>query len=481
MKEGHYIAKTFHGLEEVLVKELEELGASRIVPLKRAVKFSGDKELLYKANYWLRTALNVLVPIHEFKASNDQELYEGAKKFPWTDLFGLRNTFSVHATVYSTKFNHSQYVALKIKDAIADSFTEKMGKRPNVDPKNSHIKINVHLSETHCSLSLDSSGQALFKRGYRTDQWKAPLNEAVAAGILLIAGYDGSTALLDPMCGSGTFSFEAALIAAGMPSGQARKHYGFMKWQDYEPKLWEKIKEEAFDKRKLILNQIVGFDIAGGAVNAANTNLNYFPSKRNLRFFRDDFLHYVPRQHEGIVVINPPYDRRIGHMDIEQFYQNMGDRLKQSYEGWDAWIMSENQEAMKSVGLKPSKKLTLYNGPLKCQLHKYELYSGSRKVTSETPKFEDGQDPPRATKRPRITVGKEKTEVPEAKETKIPDPIEAQESIETKKPVETPEPVKAPESIEKKEPTVDQNDTKGTKRTENEDGGAPLRYTRRDS
>lgn len=379
MKTRQYIVKTFHGLEELVYKELKGIGAKDIRILKRAVSFRGTQEVLYKANYWLRTGIAILQPIHEFKATNEDELYEGAKKFKWTDMMGMSETFSVHATVYSPHFNHSQFVGLKVKDAIADQFREQIGGRPNVDPKNADYRISVHIATNKVTISLDSSGDPLFKRGYRVDQWKAPINEVLAAGILELAGYNGTRPLLDPMCGSGTFLFEGAMIASNIPSGAKRKQFGFMNWLDFDKNLWQQIQDEAIEHRKLMTTKAVGIDIAGGAINAANKNLENFSAKRNVQFYRNDFLHFAPKEDNGLLIINPPYDKRIGHMKIDEFYGEIGRRLKHAYAGWDAWIISTNADAMKNIGLKPSKKITLFNGPLECQLCHYELFSGKHK------------------------------------------------------------------------------------------------------
>lgn len=390
MAHKRYIAKTFHGFEGFLEAELQQIGAENIKTLKRAAAFEGDHEVLYRANFCCRTAISVLAPIHEYRARNEDELYRGAKDFPWTDIISLRNTFSIKATLHGEHFNHSQYVALKVKDAVADHFMAKYNKRPNVDPKNAEIRINLHISDDRVTISLDTSGDSLFKRGYRKDQWKAPMNECLAAGILKEIGYDGAKPLLDPMCGSGTIAFEAAMVAGNVPAGQMRRNYGFMHFKDFDEQTWNKVRDEAINNRKLPNSKITGLDIEFGAIKTADANLDRFPSKRNLKFFVKDFFEYDPGPEPGILIMNPPYDKRIESLGITDLYERIGSQLKHKYEGWEAWIFSGNMEALKHVGLKPSKKVTMYNGPLECRLVKYELYSGSKKASKQKPKLDHG-------------------------------------------------------------------------------------------
>ncbi|AZQ64571.1 class I SAM-dependent RNA methyltransferase [Flammeovirga pectinis] len=369
-------AKTFFGLEEVLKKELIQIGATNVKAGNRAVTFEGDTEVLYKANLHLRTALKILLPIKQFRARNEQELYDRVKEINWAKYIDLEGTFAIDSTVWSETFTHSKFVALKVKDAIADHFTEIFKRRPNVDVSEPDIQVHIHISQRECILSLDSSGESLHRRGYRSEQRQAPLNEVLAAGIIMLTGWKGERPFLDPMCGSGTLLIEAAMIASNTAPGVKRK-FAFMNWKQYDRKLWNQVLREA--KRAVVEIEvpIVGSDIEREAIDISFANAERSGLDEDLRISKNSFFDRKPIGENGIIVCNPPYGERIGK-DIEELYKQMGDKLKQDFSGYDAWIFSGNMQALKFVGLRPSKRIELYNGAIECRLAKYEMYRGKK-------------------------------------------------------------------------------------------------------
>jgi putative N6-adenine-specific DNA methylase len=372
---NEYVAKTFYGLENVLASELKELGASDIKIANRAVSFRGDKELMYKANFHLRTALSVLKPVVSFVAKNEDALYKKVKETDWTGVFDLKQTFAIETTIYSDIFKHSQYAGLKTKDAIVDQFRSKLNKRPFVDKDNPNILLNLHIAEDRCTISLNSSGEPLFKRGYRTGTHEAPLNEALAAGLVLLSEWDTNQPFIDFMCGSGTILIEAALIAKKIPPGIYRKNYSFENWIDFDNELYSKIID--YDDEEKFINElsIIGNDGSSKAVGVAKTNIK----KNIIEVNNFDFQKYSPNLNSGTIIINPPYGERIKIENLNDFYKKIGDTLKQNYRGFNAWILSSNLESMKFIGLHPSKKITILNAALKCTFNKYEIYEGTRK------------------------------------------------------------------------------------------------------
>ncbi|MET3047269.1 THUMP domain-containing class I SAM-dependent RNA methyltransferase [Flavobacterium covae] len=373
------VAKTLFGLEEVLAKELQVLGAQKIEIGTRMVSFLGDKGFMYKANLALRTALKILKPIHQFRVYNESSLYKGIQQIDWAQYFGANQTFVIDTTVNSEYFNHSQFVALKCKDAIVDQFKEKLGHRPSIDKERPDIRINVHIDRENCSVSLDSSGDSLHHRGYKTATNIAPINEVLAAGILLLSGWDGSCHFMDPMCGSGTILAEAAMIACNIPANINRKEFAFEKWNDWDNDLFDKIMDSLLNKTKEFHYKIIGYDKAPSAVMKARTNItqanldeyiiireqNFFETKKTL----EGPLH---------MVFNPPYGERLD-IHLERFYREIGDTLKQGYPNTHAWFITGNIDALKFVGLKPSRKIKLFNGKLETRLAKFEMYEGSKK------------------------------------------------------------------------------------------------------
>ncbi|MDX2003386.1 MAG: THUMP domain-containing protein [Chitinophagales bacterium] len=379
----NYTATTLFGLENTLATELKQLGAKEIKELNRAVSFVGDKHLMYKANLWLRTALKVLQPIHQFTATNEEQLYNGVKQVDWSAYLSADETLALESAVNSTFFNHSKYVALKAKDAIVDQFRNRYGRRPNVDLENPTVRIHLHIFKDQCTLSLDSSGESLHKRGYRTSNALAPLSEVLAAGLVLLSGWDGQSTFIDPMCGSGTIVIEAGLIAKNMAPGMQRSHFGFMNWNDYDEDAWQELLQAAISNQKETELQLIGSDIAAGPIALARENVVKAGLDEDIKILKRPFEELVPPVGGGTVVINPPYGERLELADVMQFYKSIGDTLKKNFDGYDVWILSSNKEAMKNIGLRTSKKLTLYNGPLECKFHHFSMYRGSKKGQNE--------------------------------------------------------------------------------------------------
>lgn len=374
------IAKTIFGLENVLAEELKKLNAQKIEIGNRAVFFEGDKELMYKANLYLRTTLRVLKPIEKFYVRSDNALYKNIKKIKWDNYFSVDETFSIDSVVHSKYFNHSKYVSLKAKDAIVDQYREQTGKRPNVELDDPTIKINIHIYDDECTVSLDSSGDSLHRRGYRKSANLAPLSEVLAAGLIYLSGWDQKSNFTDAMCGSGTILIEAGLIAANKAPGLIRKKFGFMNWKDYDVELWNKLLKEAGQKITPINFKITGSDINKETINIAKENITLAGLDKNIIISVKPFSESKPPEGEGTLIINPPYGERMKEDDIIEFYKMIGDTLKQNYTGYDAWIISSNKEALKYLGLRTSKKLSLQNGPLEVKFHKYEMYQGSKKA-----------------------------------------------------------------------------------------------------
>ncbi len=379
MSGDSYVVTTLFGLEEVLTSELKKHGITEHQQFQRAIKFKASKAQLYKLNLSLRTAIRILMHIKSFKALNDDQLYDGIYKIDWKEYFVPGRTIAVRSAVNSKNFNHSHYVALKVKDAIVDRFRDDLGRRPTVDTENAEVSINVHVNGERVDVSLDSSGEPLFKRGYRTKQYIAPLNEALAAGMILMSGWDGGCDFIDPMCGSGTLPIEAALIARGIPPGILRKSFAFMNWLDYDEELYNRILETLLVSRPFH-HKIMGYDISAMAIELAEDNVRKALLEDCISFQRKDFNELKPMaDRTGIIMMNPPYGERLREGQLENFYKNIGDRLKNNFQGYEAWILSANMEAMKFIGLRPSEKRELLNGKLKCKFNKYELFSGKRK------------------------------------------------------------------------------------------------------
>lgn len=376
-------ATTFHGLEDILANELLKLGAKEIVPFKRGVSFIGDKGFMYKANLCLRTALKVLVPIYSFNAFDEFELYTKIKEFEWEKLLSVDDTLAINATVNSDVFNHSLYVSQKTKDAICDRFVDKFDVRPNVDLENPTLRIYIHIFKNQVSVSLDSSGDSLFKRGYRVDIDTAPMKEVLAAGMVLLSNWQPHLPLIDGMCGSGTLGIEAALYANNIPPGVFRKEFGFMKWKDYDQNLWDIIYDSCINRIKDGQPTIISNDIEIVPLEMAKRNGVTAKVDDVIQYENKSFFDLLPTKPHGTILLNPPYDERIKMEDTNAFYKQIGDKLKKDFGGWTAWIITSNVEAMKHIGLHPSKKITLFNASLECKLLKFEMYSGSKKASKQ--------------------------------------------------------------------------------------------------
>ncbi len=374
------IAKTFHGLEDVLAEEIQGIGAQDVNKVNRAVEFEGDKEILYKANLHLRTAIRILVPIHKFEAKDDIQLYEGVKKFDWSKIMDVNQTLAIDPVVYSEIFKHSKFVALKAKDAIVDQFRDKCGERPSVDVENPDMRLVIHVAKDNVTISMDSSGDSLHKRGYRGGSHKAPLNEVLAAGMVMLSGWDKKMPLIDPMCGSGTIVMEAVMYARNYPPGLHKEKFGFMGWKDYDEKLWQEIVEKAKDQIENPRLKIFGSDISVKAIDIARESALKFRLNRDIRFSVSSFEKLEPDYPKGMIIVNPPYGERLMKGEnMVDFYRMIGNQLKRTFIGYDAWVITSNKEALKNVGLKPLEKLTLYNGALECGFHKFNIYDGTMK------------------------------------------------------------------------------------------------------
>ena len=376
------LAKTFKGLEQVLANELIELGANNVQIERRAVSFTGDKRMLYTANFCLRTASRILVPITTFKAKKTDDIYEQVKLLDWAQYMTAKTTFQIDATVYSDLFRHSQFITYRVKDAIVDWWMEHGGVRPSVQLTNPDLYLNVHIAGDLVTLSLDSSGESLHKRGYRVANTQAPINEALAAGMLLLAGWKGQSDFYDPMCGSGTLLIEAALIARNIAPGIYRKGFAFEKWANFDADLFEDIYSDDSREREFT-HKIYGSDAGFYAVQAATKNVQSANLQRDIEVkqIRVQELRLADQTTEGaLVMMNPPYGERLSQdKDVLRLYQDMGTALKHQFSGATAWIISSNEDALKCVGLRPAKRVRLVNGDLDCLFNKYELFKGDRK------------------------------------------------------------------------------------------------------
>lgn len=376
MEEEKYtvLAKTLAGLEEVLAKELKELGVENPVIGNRAVTFESDNKLLYRINLWSRLALRFFRHISSFEIEKAQDLYDGVAVTEWWKIIGVDQTFRIDNTITSQFFNSPLYAAQLAKDAVVDQFRRRFNRRPSVSKEEPDFTILLAIKGTSCSLYLDSTGEALFKRGYRIQTVTAPLNEVLAAGILKICGWNPDLPLIDPMCGSGTIPVEAALMGMNIPPGYNRPWFAFMNWPDYNKFVWKKIKEEIFSQQKDVNLQIYGYDISRRNLDIAEENIRQLRMHKDISLAKADFLQLHPPVENGMLIMNPPYGERLKNTDIQAFYKSIGDTLKRNFTGFKAWIISSDIDAMKSVGLKTFSKQTLYNGKLECRLHGYDLF-----------------------------------------------------------------------------------------------------------
>lgn len=379
-----YIAKTFHGLEPVLAEELRTLGVRNVLPLNRAVQFDANPYQLYRANISLRTALRILRVMSTGQVRTPDDLYRMTRRIKWHNFFDVNNTFAVRSVVRDAyNFSHSNFAALKVKDAIADHFREETGSRPFVDKDTPDVQIHVRLFRDQCTLMLDSSGEGLNRRGYRQVGHRAPLNEVLGAGMILLSGWDKESVFLDPMCGSGTLPIEAALIATNTSPNVHRERFGFEIWRDFNPSLLQKAKKDALEAQVDSDVRIYGSDISSSYIKQARNSIILARMEDYVRLSKSDFWERVVPKGEGVLICNPPYGDRLQVAKIENFYQRIGDHLKQHYAGYNAWVLSANLKALKLLGLRPSKKIQLFNGALECKFQKYELYKGSKEVAKK--------------------------------------------------------------------------------------------------
>ena len=385
------IAKTFQGLEEILAEELTTLGANDVQIGRRMVSFTGDKEMMYKANFCLRTAIRILKPIKHFTAKDADAVYEQIKAIRWEEILDVDKTFAVDAVVFSDEFRHSKFVSYKVKDAIVDYFRELNGKRPSVRISRPDVLLNIHIAQTTCTLSLDSSGESLHRRGYRQEAVEAPLNEVLAAGMILMTGWKGECDLIDPMCGSGTIPIEAALIARNIAPGVFRKEFAFEKWGDFDQNLFDRIYNDDSQEREFT-HKIYGYDNNPKANEIATHNVKAAGVSKDIILKLQPFQQFEQPAEKSIIITNPPYGERISSSDLFGLYESIGNRLKHVFKGYDAWIISYHKECFDKIGLKPSVKIDLMNGALECEYRKYEIFDGRYKEFKEEGKNLDKRE-----------------------------------------------------------------------------------------
>ncbi|NMC42274.1 MAG: methyltransferase [Bacteroidales bacterium] len=376
-----FISKTFSGLEEILADELRKIGAGNVTAARRAVYFSGDKSTLYRINYLSRLSVSVLRKIAGFSIKDDGDLYRKSLDIEWEAYMSPSDTFSVVPVVDSGIFRHSGFAGLRLKDAIADYFRKKRGIRPSVDRESPDITVNLHISGNRVTVSLDSSGEPLFKRGYRKGTGDAPLNEVLAAALIILSGWKPDDILIDPMCGSGTILTEAVMNASSIPSGYFRKSYGFMRWKDYDEALFSEIRERSNKEIKVPGKiNVKGYDISEEAVNTARRNIKAAGLEEIISVGQKDFMELHPEGSSGYLIFNPPYGERMNKEDLTGFYERIGQHLKYHYGNYTACILSPSEGPVRRIGLKPSARYRLYNGPIECYLLVFELYEGSKKL-----------------------------------------------------------------------------------------------------
>jgi len=384
MKSGSFemIAKTLYGLEDVLARELIELGANNVQLGRRMILFEGNKELLYKANFHCRTALRILKPIAHFTAQNPDDVYVHIKNLNWEKYLPEKKTFAIDAVVYSEIFTHSKYVAYRVKDAIVDYFTEQDKPRPSVRINNPDLQLHLHISHNECTLALDSSGESLHKRGYRVENGEAPLSEALAAGMILKTGWKGESPFVDPMCGSGTLLIEAALIALNIAPGVFRSQFAFEKWDDFDAELFEHVSSDD-SLEKPFRFKCYGSDSSREAIIAATKNVKSAGLSQYIELKVQPFQEITENPGKGILIVNPPYGERMNPRNLMDLYAMIGERLKHVFAGYDAWIISSSPEGLDNIGLKPEAKMKLINGSLDCEYRQYRLFSGKHKEFKE--------------------------------------------------------------------------------------------------
>lgn len=452
--------KTLFGLEGALKEEIIELGYTELEVLNRAVQLKGNWEDVYRLNYRCRIAISVLVEISSFRIHDEDDLYKKAKKIDWTSYFDISKTFAVKGAVFSTLFKHSQFPMLLVKDAIVDVFRDQYGERPNVNTKAPQVMFDVYIKDRNVTVSLNTSGLPLFQRGWRQETGEAPMNEVLAAGILRLSGWDRKSTLIDPMCGAGTIAIEAALWAADIPSMIERTHYAFKNFKSYDESAWEKVQNEG-NKRPVDLGfDILAYDIDGEMLLKAKRNSKVAPIGNMITFERKDALKLNAPDAKGTLICNPPYEERMGE-NTEELYEGLGNLFKHSFVGYSCWIISSNMEALKQVGLRPSKRIKVFNGNLECSLRKYEIFEGTIKE-----QYSDADE-----------VEKDSTEVEnsieiEKKTRKTEQPQKTSPSLKVKNEEKT---VEKREKIDKKE-GESKKTKKNTEKSENFEDAVSSKY-----
>ncbi len=385
-------ATTLFGLEEVLQRELQVLGGKKVEVFKRGVSCVGDLGFLYKANLSVRTALKIIVPIAKFTAFNDQELYDGMKQLPWEKFMEKDDSLMVEAVANSEQFTHTLFIAQKTKDAICDRFREKTGQRPDVDLIHPILRIYVHIFKNEVSVNIDSSGELLYKRGYRTDTNRAPINEVLASGLVALSGWQPHLQFIDGMCGSGTIPIEAALKANNVPPGYFRHEFGFMKWKNFDEQLFETIYESLLSKIKDDKLDIWANDLDAETLKKAKSNLKNAKLEDVVRTTNESFFDIKPDRKGGVIILNPPYGERLSEQEVSNLYREIGNKFKKDFGGYTGWIITSSMEGFKSIGLRPSRKIALFNGSLECRFLKFEMYEGSKRLKFQNKGNEENQE-----------------------------------------------------------------------------------------
>jgi len=379
-----YLAKTLKGLEEVLATELIALGADNVEIQRRAVAFTGDQRLLYKANLHLRTALRILMPIYQFKAKNPDEIYKAVKQFDWEQYMDIKTNFAIDSTVFSEEITHSKFATYRMKDGIVDWFRDKYNQRPSVKLTNPELQFNIHIAGEQCTISLDSSGESLHKRGYRVAQNDAPISEVLAAGMLLMAGWKGESDFVDPFCGSGTFLIEAALIALNIAPGLYRSSFGFEKWKDFDKDLFDTLYQDDSEERPFE-HRIYGFDIDRKSIAISEKNIKSAGLMKYIDLEVRAVKDFEALSAKALMVTNPPYGERLNFRELTNTYAELGTALKHKFTGNSAWVISSEYSLLDNIGLRPSKKIDLLNGSLDCKFHRYDIFAGKRKLFLSKP------------------------------------------------------------------------------------------------
>jgi len=376
MQSQRYFATCARGIEPVLAGELRDLEAGSVEEGRGGVHFSGAQTLLYRANLWLRTAIRVLAPILEARVESPDELYDAVRTVDWTRYLTPQHTLAVDCNVRDSRITHSKYAALKTKDAICDQFNERLGCRPSVDVEQPMVGLNLHIYRDQAVLSLDSSVASLHKRGYRPILTRAPLNEALAAALILLSGWRGATAFADPLCGSGTLPIEAAWIATRRPPGLTRRRFGFQGWLDFDVNLWLELRDQARrGVRKELPAPIVASDVRRDAIMFSRNNAKAAGVGHLLSFETKDVRDFVPPAGApGTIICNPPYGERMGEAsDLKGLYRTLGEVFRQRCAGWRVFVFAGNAQLARAIGLSPVEQMPLFNGKIPCRLLRYDL------------------------------------------------------------------------------------------------------------